>query len=62
MTCNPSWELVKAFPMSNGMATNEVGSGFDSTYYWKNRDPRFYATIAYNGCTWPLTGMAGTRI
>lgn len=60
--CNPSWDLVKAFPMIDGKLTFEEGSGFDSTHYWKNRDPRFYATIAYNGCTWPLTGMPGTRI
>lgn len=52
----PTWELVKAFPMANGKLISETGSGYDSTYFWQNRDPRFYATIAYNGCEWPMTG------
>lgn len=61
-SCNPTWDLVKAFPMKNGLATSDPASGFDSTYYWKDRDPRFYATVAFNGCTWALTGMEGTKI
>ncbi|MDA3881215.1 MAG: RagB/SusD family nutrient uptake outer membrane protein [Prolixibacteraceae bacterium] len=57
---NPTWELVKAFPMSNGKLINESGSGYDSTYFWQNRDPRFYATIAYNGCEWEMVGRTNT--
>ncbi len=59
---NPTWDLVKSFPMKNGLSVYEAGSGWDSTYYWKNRDPRFYATIGYNGCTWVLSGMSGSKI
>lgn len=58
---NPTWNLVTSFPMQNGLEINAAESGYDSTYYWKNRDPRFYATIAYNGCYWPLAGMTGDR-
>lgn len=53
---NPTWNLVKAFPMANGKWISDPTSGYDSTFYWKNRDPRFYATIAYNGCTWKMEG------
>lgn len=63
---NPTWEMVKAFPMSNGKFIEENGSGYDSTFFWQNRDPRFYATIAYNGCDWPMAGkewaMAGKEM
>lgn len=58
---NPTWNLVSSFPMQNGLSIDNPQSGYDATYYWKNRDPRFYATIAYNGCNWPLSGMAGTK-
>ncbi len=52
----PTWELVKAFPMANGKLINMDDSGYDSTKFWMNRDPRFYATVAYNGCDWSMTG------
>lgn len=61
----PTWNLVKAFPMKNGLlpynadGSVNVASGYDPTYYWKNRDPRFDATVAYNGVVWPLSGKAG---
>jgi len=57
-SCNPTWNLVKAFPMANGKRITDAGSGYDSTYFWQNRDPRFYATIAYNGCTWKMAGKS----
>lgn len=55
----PTWELVKAFPMADGKAITDPSSGYDSIYYWRNRDPRFYATIGYNGCTWDMAGSKG---
>lgn len=58
---NPTWELVKSFPMANGKLIYEANSGYDSTYFWKNRDPRFYATIGYNGCDWTMNGRTQTR-
>lgn len=57
----PSWDLVKAFPMSDGRLTSDPASSWDSTYFYKNRDPRFYATVAYNGCYWSLGGSAARR-
>jgi hypothetical protein len=56
----PTVEIVNAFPMINGVPTSE-SPDFDPVLYWKNRDPRFAATIAYNSCTWPLIGREGTK-
>ena len=51
----PIWALVSSYPMKDGKLS---GSSSNYTYslqtYWKNRDPRFYATIAYNACILPL--------
>jgi starch-binding outer membrane protein, SusD/RagB family len=60
-TNNPTWELVKAFPMKNGLAVTDASSGYDTAYFWKNRDPRFYATIAYNAGIWGLSQISGRR-
>jgi starch-binding outer membrane protein, SusD/RagB family len=56
----PTWEMVTAFPMRDGrpIAGNPA---YDTLYFWKNRDPRFYATIAYNSAVWELSGKAGRR-
>ena len=57
----PTWELVKAYPMTDGkpgMINGEPANGFDTIMYWQNRDPRFEATIAWNGCSWPLSNQS----
>lgn len=57
----PTLELVNAFPAANGLPITDPNSGYDPVYYWKNRDPRFDATIAYNGCIWPLSNKTGRK-
>jgi hypothetical protein len=57
----PTLELVRTFPMKNGLPITDAASGYDSVYYWKNRDPRFDATVAYNGCTWPLSNKTNRK-
>jgi starch-binding outer membrane protein, SusD/RagB family len=59
----PTWEMVSSYPMKDGKApgTSTTYPYYDSLYY-KNRDPRFDATIAYNGCVWPLDGVATRKI
>jgi len=52
----PTWELVKAFPMKNGKSITDPTSGYDETEYWKNRDPRFYTTVVYNGAQYDFAG------
>ncbi|MGJ1205146.1 RagB/SusD family nutrient uptake outer membrane protein [Sphingobacterium lactis] len=53
--------LLDAYPMKDG---NPIGKGaytYDEVLFWKNRDPRFEATIAYNGSSWPLSGNDDRR-
>jgi hypothetical protein len=63
----PTQELVDAYPMSNGKYILDLsdpynddehlspnfnsGSGYDETDPYVDRDPRFYATVYYNGST-----------
>jgi hypothetical protein len=59
----PTWELVSSYPMKDGLTAGSSTKYpyYDSLYY-KNRDPRFDATIAYNGSVWPLDGVATRKI
>jgi len=59
----PTWELVMEYPMKDGKmpGVSTTYPYYDSLFY-KNRDPRFDATIAYNGCTWPLDGVATKKV
>jgi len=43
--CNPTQNLVDAFPMADGYPYDET----NDTNMYENRDPRFYNTILYNG-------------
>lgn len=49
---SPTQDLVNAFPMKNGKPISDNTSGYDPNNPYSNRDPRFYATILYNGATW----------
>lgn len=54
----PSWDLVKSYPMKDGKKAAESAKyPYTDQLYYKNRDPRFDKTIAYNGCTWPLLSV-----
>ncbi|OFY66896.1 MAG: hypothetical protein A2V64_06645 [Bacteroidetes bacterium RBG_13_43_22] len=57
----PVLEMINAFPMKDGRAIDDLTSSYtyDPMYFWKNRDPRFQATIVYNGCLWELNGAKG---
>ena len=54
----PTWNLVQAYTMSNGVPASAAGSGYNATQFWLNRDPRFEASIAWNGDPWALSGKA----
>lgn len=60
----PSWDFVKLYPMKDGKTPGDISSAYAyaNQTFWKNRDPRFDATIAYNGCTWPTLGVADYRL
>lgn len=51
-TTSPTQNLVDAFPMKNGKMPQESGSGYDAADPYKNRDPRFGATIMFNTTQW----------
>lgn len=59
---NPTYDLYAAFPMVNGLPITATSSGYSPVYFWKNRDPRFYATIAYNGSRWDYLHKSGDTV
>lgn len=60
----PILEMINSFPMKDGKSIDDPTSvyAYNNGYYWKNRDPRFQATIAYNGCLWELQPIGTGRI
>lgn len=58
----PIWEMILAYPMKDGFQP-----GLSPTYvynlqtYWTNRDPRFYASVIYNGANYELSGKTGRK-
>lgn len=68
----PTWDLVIAFPMKDGSLAFKlnsaskntrtfIGNGGDVTKFYLDRDPRFYSTIAFNGCYYQLEGNSSRR-
>lgn len=57
----PTLNLVQSYLMNDGLPTSHPSSTYNDTMYWQNRDPRFAATIAYNGAAWPLSGKASRK-
>lgn len=55
-----STRLIDAYTMNDGTPISQ-SPDYDPVLFWKDRDPRFNATIAYNGSTWPLSGITGRR-
>ncbi|MCM5664045.1 RagB/SusD family nutrient uptake outer membrane protein [Galbibacter mesophilus] len=48
----PTQNLVDAYEMKDsGMNINDAGSGYDAANPYQGRDPRFEASILYNGAT-----------
>lgn len=45
-SCEPTQAMMIDYEMTNGKKFFESGSGYDPTHPFKNRDPRFYKTIA----------------
>lgn len=48
----PMQNLVDDYRMMDGTAITDPGTSYDATHPYDNRDPRFYATILYNGATY----------
>lgn len=45
----PTANYVKLYGMANGLPLDDPNSGFDPTQPFKNRDPRFYHDIVFDG-------------
>ncbi|WP_262905261.1 RagB/SusD family nutrient uptake outer membrane protein [Hymenobacter nitidus] len=59
----PTWELVKAFPMLDGKKPGQSTKyAYSDQLFYKNRDPRFGKTIAYNGAVWPMNGNSTYKL
>jgi starch-binding outer membrane protein, SusD/RagB family len=50
---SPTKQMVDAFPMKDGRYPGSSNYSYDEKKFYKNRDPRFYKTFAYNGARWP---------
>ncbi|MBQ7639610.1 MAG: RagB/SusD family nutrient uptake outer membrane protein [Bacteroidales bacterium] len=65
---NPTQEMVDAFEVVTGPANNRTAEAFDwnnpthAANPYANRDPRFYASILYNGYFWGNSGTKGYYI
>lgn len=46
-------EMIDLFPMADGKRPGESTYTYDPLKFYKNRDPRFYRTFAFNGVVWP---------
>lgn len=59
----PIWAMAEAFPMKDGKKPGDPTSAY--TYniqtFWKNRDPRFDATMVWNGAVYEISGITGRR-
>ena len=46
---SPTANYVNYYGMVNGLPLNDSDSNFDKEYPWRNRDPRFYHDIIFDG-------------
>jgi hypothetical protein len=56
----PHLELVNSFPMNDGTAYNPDNNNLG--FYWKDRDPRFYANFSFHGDDFGLPEMDGKKL
>jgi hypothetical protein len=59
----PIWAMAESFPMKDGKKPGDPTSKYtyDIQSFWKDRDPRFDATIVWNGSIYELSGVKGRR-
>lgn len=55
-TDNATISLLESFPMRDGKKIDDVSSAYtyDPVLIWQNRDPRFEATMVWNGAEYPI--------
>lgn len=50
---SPTKQMVESFPMKDGKMPGTSTYSYDASKFYKDRDPRFYKTFAFNGAIWP---------
>lgn len=45
--------MLDLFPLANGLRPTQA-NGYVDTFFFENRDPRFYRTFAFSGAKWPV--------
>lgn len=67
-TDTPTQNHVDAYEMNNGLPITDAASGYDPANPYVNRDPRFYATVLFDGAVWKnratetfISGEAGVK-
>lgn len=57
-----TWDFVKLYPMADGFPIGESPNYvYDIDTYFENRDPRFYATLYFNGGLAEISNKPGRR-
>ena len=59
---SPTKEMMDAFPMKDGKMPGSSTYSYSLNKFYKNRDPRFYKTFAYNGSLWPYNENKNYRV
>jgi hypothetical protein len=61
----PTTKLLEAYCMKDGIPITDAAVAsqypYDANHIWLNRDPRFDASIGYNGGLWALSGKSTRR-
>ena len=57
----PTANYVNYYGMANGLPLDDPDSGFDPTHPFKNRDPRFYHDIVFDGSNLRSSSANGCR-
>jgi len=50
-------EMLDLFPLANGSRPT-IGNGYVDTFFFENREPRFYRTFAFSGAKWGIKDNA----
>ncbi|MEI6950301.1 RagB/SusD family nutrient uptake outer membrane protein [Paraflavisolibacter sp. H34] len=60
---NPTKIMLDAYLMKDGRPITQSSAAYpyDEVLLYANRDPRFDATLAFNGSTWPLSAKPNRR-
>jgi hypothetical protein len=49
--------MLDLFPLADG-SRPVIGTNYNDTFFFENRDPRFYRTFAFSGSKWPIKSNA----